>query len=152
MDSVYVVGHRNPDTDSVVSAMAYAALQNALGGDRYIAARCGHLNTETTFLLDRFNFQPPVYLRTVRTQVSDIDYDTPPAIGAGVPVSHAWQVLHNARNSGSSLPIIHEDGRLFGLVTIGGISENDGAGFGSRRTVRTCQDRFGTPNERITHS
>ena len=125
MDSVYVVGHRNPDTDSVVSAMAYAALQNALGGDRYIAARCGHLNTETTFLLDRFNFQPPVYLRTVRTQVSDIDYDTPPAIGAGVPVSHAWQVLHNARNSGSSLPIIHEDGRLFGLVTIGGISEND---------------------------
>ena len=63
MDSVYVIGHRNPDTDSIVSAMAYAALQNALGGDHYIAARYGHLNTETQFLLDRFGFQPPVWLK-----------------------------------------------------------------------------------------
>ena len=46
MDSVYVVGHKNPDTDSIVSAMAYAALQNALGGNQYIPACCGHLNTE----------------------------------------------------------------------------------------------------------
>ena len=83
MDSVYVIGHKNPDTDSVVSAMAYAALQNALGGDRYIAARYGHLNTETAFLLNRFGFQPPVYLRNVRTQVADIDYDTPPTVGSG---------------------------------------------------------------------
>ena len=43
MDSVYVIGHRNPDTDSVVSAMAYAALNNALGENNYIAARAGHL-------------------------------------------------------------------------------------------------------------
>ena len=77
MDSIYVVGHRNPDTDSIVSAMAYAALQNALGGNHYIAARYGHVNTETAFLLNRFGFQPPVHLRSVRTQVSDIDYDTP---------------------------------------------------------------------------
>ena len=56
MDSVYVVGHKNPDTDSIVSAMAYAALQNALGGNQYIPACCGHLNTETSFLLERFGF------------------------------------------------------------------------------------------------
>ena len=124
MDSVYVIGHRNPDTDSIVSAMAYAALQNALGGDHYIAARYGHLNTETQFLLDRFGFQPPVYLRSVRTQVADIDFDTPPMIGAGVPVSHAWRVLHD-KSYISSLPIIHEDGRLYGLVTAGGMAEND---------------------------
>ena len=62
MDSVYVIGHKNPDTDSVVSAMAYAALQNALGSGRYIAARNGHLNTETAFLLNRFGFEPPVHL------------------------------------------------------------------------------------------
>ena len=126
MDSVYVIGHRNPDTDSVVSAMAYAALQNALGGSRYTAARCGHLNTETAFLLARFGFQPPVYLRTVRTQVLDIDIDTPPAIGAGVPVSYAWQMIHADNNNRvSGLPIIQEDGRLFGLVTAGSIAEND---------------------------
>ena len=125
MDSVYVIGHRNPDTDSVVSAMAYAALNNALGENNYIAARAGHLNTETAFLLQRFGFQPPVYLRSVRTQVADVDYDTPPALGAGVPVSYAWKMLQNEGNSVSALPITEEDGRLFGLVTAGGIAESD---------------------------
>ena len=125
MDSVYVIGHKNPDTDSVVSAMAYAALQNALGDNRYVAARYGHLNTETAFLLNRFGFQPPVYLRTVRTQVADIDFDTPPSIGAGVPVSYAWQLLHKDNNAVSALPIIQEDGRLFGLITGGGMAECD---------------------------
>jgi len=125
MDSVYVIGHKNPDTDSIVSAMAYAALQNALGGSHYVAARCGHLNTETAFLLNRFGFQPPEYLRSVRTQVCDIDFDTPPTIGSGVPVSYAWQILHNDKNRFSGLPIIHEDGRLYGLVTSGALAESD---------------------------
>lgn len=125
MESVYVIGHKNPDTDSVVSAIAYAALKNALGGDHYIAARYGHLNTETAFLLNRFGFQPPVHLRTVRTQVCDIDYDTPPMIGAGVPVSYAWQMIHTEENRASGLPIIHEDGRLFGLATSGAMAESD---------------------------
>ena len=125
MDSVYVIGHRNPDTDSVVSAMAYAALMNALGGNHYVAARYGHLNTETAFLLNRFGFQPPVYLRSVRTQVSDIDFDTPPMIGAGVPCSFAWNKLHSDHSVGSSLPIIREDGTLFGLITAGALAAND---------------------------
>jgi len=125
MDAVYVIGHKNPDTDSVVAAIAYAALNNALGENHYVAARAGHLNSETAFLLNRFGFQPPVYLRTVRTQVSDIDYDTPPSVAAGVPVSYAWQMLQNELNSVSALPIIEEDGRLFGLVTAGGIAESD---------------------------
>ena len=125
MDSIYVIGHKNPDTDSVVSAMAYASLKNALGGDRYIAARYGHLNSETAFLLNHFGFQPPLYLRSVRTQVADIDYDTPPALGAGVPVSYAWQVLHNEIDSVSALPITCEDGRLYGLVTAGSLAESD---------------------------
>ena len=56
MDTVYVIGHRNPDTDSVVSAIAYASLRNSLGGEHYIPARYGHLNTETSFLLERFGF------------------------------------------------------------------------------------------------
>lgn len=124
MDAVYVIGHKNPDTDSIVSAMAYAALQNALGGN-YIAARYGHLNTETAFLLNRFGFQPPLYLRSVRTQVSDIGFDTPPTIGAGVPIFYAWRIIHTDNNRVSGLPVIHEDGRLFGLVTAGALAESD---------------------------
>lgn len=80
MDPIYVTGHRNPDTDSIVSAMAYAALQNALGNREYVAARLGHISDETQLVLDRFGFEPPVRIQTMRTQVRDLDYDTPPAL------------------------------------------------------------------------
>lgn len=124
MEPIYVFGHKNPDTDSVVSAMAYAALNNALGEGSYIPARLGHVNDETAFLLNRFGFEPPVFLKTVRTQVHDIDFDRPPALNAQVPISHAWTMLHN--NEGlSALPVTDEDGRLFGMVTAGSIAERD---------------------------
>ena len=126
MDSVYVIGHRNPDTDSIVAAISYAALNNALGENSYVAARIGHLNTETAFLLDRFGFKPPVYIRSVRTQVCDIDYDTPPALSQAVPVSYAWKMLHLQNTATvSALPITHEDGTLFGMITAGRIAECD---------------------------
>ena len=124
MDVTYVCGHRNPDTDSIVSAIAYAALRNALGDNSYVAARLGHLNDESAFLLKRFGFQPPYFLHTVRTQVRDIDFDHPPRLSPTVPVSHAWDTLQN--NPGLSvLPVTREDGTLFGVVTAGGIAESD---------------------------
>ena len=124
MDPIYVFGHRNPDTDSVVSAMAYAALHNALGNNEYIAAILGHPNDESRFLLDRFGFDVPVMLNTVRTQVRDIDYDRPPALGANVAISHAWGILHADENL-SAVPVTNEDGSLFGMITAGGIAESD---------------------------
>lgn len=60
MDPIYVTGHRNPDTDSVVSAMAYAALRNSLGDREYVPARLGHLSDETKLVLERFGFEAPV--------------------------------------------------------------------------------------------
>ena len=59
MDTIYITGHRNPDTDSIVSSMAYAALKNALGDRQYKAARLGQISDETQIVLDRFGFQPP---------------------------------------------------------------------------------------------
>ena len=59
MNEIYVTGHRNPDTDSIVSAMAYAALKNALGDRQYQAARLGQISDETQAVLDRFGAQPP---------------------------------------------------------------------------------------------
>ena len=56
MEQIYVTGHRNPDTDSVVSAMAYAALRSALGERQYVAARLGHWSDETRLILNRFGF------------------------------------------------------------------------------------------------
>lgn len=124
MEPIYVFGHKNPDTDSVVSAMAYAALNNALGAGEYIPARLGHLNDETAFLLKRFGFEEPLYLRTVRTQVRDIDFDHPPLLSAQVPISYAWETLHT-HDQLSALPITDEDGHLFGMVTAGSIAECD---------------------------
>lgn len=124
MDPIYVFGHRNPDTDSVVSAMAYAALNNSLGNSEYVAARLGHLNDETAFLLERFGFEPPLYMTTVRTQVRDIEFDRPPTLSSGVAVSRAWDVLRE--NVGlSAVPVTDEQGKLYGMVTAGGIAEKD---------------------------
>ena len=113
MDPIYVTGHRNPDTDSIVAAIAYAALNNALGENEYIAARLGHLNDETSYLLEHFGFDPPMYLTTVRTQVKDINFDRPPLLGRGVSVSHAWSVLHEDNNV-ACLPVINDQGGLYG--------------------------------------
>ncbi len=124
MDTTYVCGHRNPDTDSIVSAMAYAALCNALGDNGYVAARLGHVNDESDFLLRRFGFQPPMLLSTVRTQVRDIDFDRPPLVGVNVPVSHAWEMLRENPTL-NTLPVTNEDGSLYGVVTAGGIAAGD---------------------------
>ena len=124
MDPIYVCGHRNPDTDSIVSAMAYAALNNALGDHHYIAAMLGHPNDESRFLLNRFGFEPPLLLTTVRTQVRDIEYDMPPTIGQQVPVSLAWQILQEHKTL-PAVPVTKEDGSLFGMITAGGVAESD---------------------------
>jgi len=124
MDPIYVFGHKNPDTDSIVSSMAYAALCNALGENAYIAARLGHLNDESAFLLKRFGFDAPLYLPTVRTQVRDIDFDQPPTLSSAVAVSRAWEILQS--NAGlPAVPVTDEEGRLFGMITAGGIAESD---------------------------
>ena len=120
----YVCGHRNPDTDSVVAAMAYASLRNMLGENKYVPVRLGPVNDETGALLKKFGFQPPVQISTVRTQVRDIEFDEPPRLGVNVPVSRAWMILQENKGL-SSLPVTNEDGTLFGLVTAGGIAESD---------------------------
>ena len=97
MDTIYVTGHRNPDTDSIVSSMAYAALKNALGDRQYKAARLGQISDETQIVLDRFGFQPPELVTDLRTQIKDLDYDTPPTLSSAAPISRAWQTMQATR-------------------------------------------------------
>ena len=124
MDTIYVTGHRNPDTDSIVSAMAYAALRNALGDREYSARRIGHVSDETHLVLERFGFAPPEWVKNVRTQVRDLDYDTPPALSSGVTVSRAWSVLTSDRSI-AAIPVTNEDGTLFGMISAGDIASHD---------------------------
>ena len=104
--------------------MSYASLCNMLGENHYVPVRLGHINDETGALLKKFGFQPPMYISSVRTQVRDIEFDEPPLLGCNVSVSHAWKLLRE--NAGlSSLPVIREDGTLFGMITAGSIAESD---------------------------
>ena len=121
-DPVYVTGHQNPDTDSIVSAIAYAALRNALGDREYVAARLGNVSDETQRVLDRFDAEPPVLINNVRTQVRDLQYDTPPAMDRSVTVFHAWETMKQGANSPSVIPVVEDDGTLFGMLTNGDIA------------------------------
>ena len=123
MDTVYITGHRNPDTDSIVSAMAYAALKNALGQRQYQAARLGQISDETHTVLERFGFQPPRLISNVRTQVRDLDYDTPPTLSAAATISRAWQTMQADRIS--VLPVANEDGTLYGMLSAGDVANYD---------------------------
>lgn len=124
MDPIYVTGHRNPDTDSIVAAMAYAALRNAVGDREFVAARLGGISDETQMVLNKFGFEAPVQIYTMRTQVRDLDYDTPPALSSAVTVSRAWNLLSTDQTL-SALPVTDEEGRLYGMLTNGDIAAFD---------------------------
>ena len=116
MDPIYVTGHRNPDTDSIVAAMAYAALRNAVGDREYEAACLGHVSDETQIVLNRFGFQPPKRINNMYTQVRDLDFDTPPILSAAVTESRAWRVLQEQKTI-SAVPVANEDGTLYGMLS-----------------------------------
>ena len=116
MDPIYVTGHRNPDTDSIVAAMAYAALRNALGDREYEAACLGRVSDETQLVLDRFGFQPPKRIHNMYTQVRDLEFDTPPLLGTSVTVRRGWTILEKQKNI-SAVPVANEDGTLYGMLS-----------------------------------
>ena len=116
MDPIYVTGHRNPDTDSIVAAMAYAALRNACGDREYEAACLGHVSDETQLVLDRFGFPPPKLIHNMYTQVRDLDFDTPPVLSTAVTEGRAWRMLQEHKEI-SALPVAKEDGTLYGMLS-----------------------------------
>ena len=130
LEQIYVTGHRNPDTDSIVSAMAYAALRNAVGDRQYVAARLGHLSDETRLILNHFGFEPPLYIKSMRTQVLDLDYDIPPILHEAVTLGRAWEAME-ADQHVSAIPIADDEGYLKGLLTAGDIAACD---------IRTIED------------
>ena len=116
MDPIYVTGHKNPDTDSIVAAMAYAALRNSCGDREYEAACLGHVSDETQLVLNRFGFEAPKMIHNMYTQVRDLDFDTPPVLSAAVTEGRAWRILQEHREI-SALPVVNEDGTLYGMLS-----------------------------------
>ena len=116
MEPIYVTGHRNPDTDSIVSAMAYAALQTPLASVNS-SARLGHISDETRLVLGRFGFEPPIRIQTMRTQVRDLDYDTPPALSGAVTVSRAPDAAAEQQIHPRHPRHVHDNGTLYGMIS-----------------------------------
>ena len=115
MDTIYVTGHRNPDTDSIVAAMAYAALRNALGHREYVAACLGRVSDETQIVLDRFGCEPPVRIHSMFTQIRDLEFDKPPVFSGAVTMDRAWAVLE--KEHVQAIPVANDDGTLFGMLS-----------------------------------
>ena len=116
MDTIYITGHRNPDTDSIVAAMAYAALRNALGDREYEAACLGHVSDETQIVLDRFGFKAPQRITSMHTQVKDLDFDRPTVFSTAVTMGRAWKEL-SKHSALSAIPIANDDGTLYGMLS-----------------------------------
>ena len=119
---VFVMGHKNPDTDSICSAIAYADIKNrTTQTKRYIPRRAGQINEETQYVLNRFGVQPPAYLGNIGTQVKDMDIRPKPDADRTMSLKNAWDMMQN--KGIVTLPICNSDDELEGIVTIGDIAD-----------------------------
>lgn len=117
---VFVVGHKNPDTDSICSAICYANLKCALNMDEeYVAMRAGHINEETQFVLDRFGVEAPLYLKDVRTQVRDIEIRETEGVSQDISLKKAWNYMKD--KNVVTLAITRKN-KLAGLISISDIA------------------------------
>ena len=117
---VIVIGHRNPDTDSICSAIAYANLKNKTVGPWFEACRAGEPNQETSYVLRRFHTQAPRRCLNVSTEVRDIDIRHVPGVPSSTTMRRAWENMRDA--DANSQPIVGEDGKLQGMITLSDLS------------------------------
>jgi manganese-dependent inorganic pyrophosphatase len=120
--TIYVIGHRNPDTDSVASAIAYAALKQQLGLPMVIPAVAGEPNPQTRYLLDRLGIPVPVYLADVHPKVRDILNRGPVKVGMATSAYEAIGLFH--RSGVRILPVIDDEGKPLGTLSLLRLSES----------------------------
>ncbi len=116
---VYVVGHKNPDTDSICSAIAYADLKRQLTGGEYVAKRAGQINEETHYVLKRFKVPAPELLQNVKLQVKDIDIHKIEGVDPNVSIKATWAKMKE--QNVKTLPIL-KDEELVGVISTGDIA------------------------------
>ncbi|KXZ39147.1 manganese-dependent inorganic pyrophosphatase [Alkalithermobacter thermoalcaliphilus JW-YL-7 = DSM 7308] len=113
--SIFIFGHKNPDTDSVSSSIAFSNLKNKLGYET-IPCVLGDINKESRFVLDYFEVDEPKFIKNVKIQVKDLKYDTVDGILPDKSILYAYKTMEN--NNLRTLPIVDENNRLLGIVTM----------------------------------
>lgn len=116
---IYVVGHKNPDTDSICSAIAYADLKRKISSGEYIAKRAGLLNEETQYVLNRFGVEPPKLLSNVHLQVKDVDVNRTPGIKGNTSIKEAWAMMKDRK---AFTIAVTKNQKLEGVITTGDIA------------------------------
>jgi len=123
MSKVYIIGHRNPDTDSICSALSYAALRNSLEKpERFIPVRIGDVGAETKFVLDYFGIEPPVFMENVKAQVMDLNIKKVPTVEPDFSLKSTWKIM---KEQGiTTLCVSREVGVIDGIITIGDLARS----------------------------
>ena len=120
--TVYVIGHRNPDTDSVVAAIAYARLKNLQGHAEYVAARAGHLSPQTDYILKRFNVPKSQYFHDLQPRV---EFYMPEGTETVLEDKSVWSAVEKLQKNGwHSMPVVDGEGRYKALLHYSGFAKN----------------------------
>lgn len=117
-----VIGHKNPDTDSICSAICYANLKTSITGKEYVPCRAGHINEETQFVLNYFGVEAPELVSNVKTQVRDIEIRETAGVDRNISLKKAWNLMQDANVV--TLPAVNANNVLEGLITVGDITKS----------------------------
>lgn len=123
MKKIHIFGHKNPDTDSICSTIAYAHLKRELGYDSATACRLGELNDETKFVLNFFNMEVPEFIEDVEAKLSDLTLYPPSIVSKHDPIKRAWDILKEAPRS-RLIPVVDKDNILEGIISISDITRH----------------------------
>ena len=116
MRPTLVIGHKNPDTDSICSAIGYADLKRRLTGEEYIPGRAGEVNNETAFVLERFGVEPPMFVKSLEPRISDVQLHSVEGISSELSLRGAWE--HMRDHDIESIPVVTESGKIEGVITL----------------------------------
>lgn len=120
-DIVFVTGHKNPDSDSICSAIAYAELLFKLGRYNAVPVRLGEINRETEYILKRFHVEKPVLLKSVKQCVEDLEYDKVTVFSKELTLKTAWSLMK--QQNLKSAPVLDDHSQLLGLLSTSNIIE-----------------------------
>lgn len=121
--NIFIIGHKNPDTDSICSSIAYAHLKNSIDKENlYIPKRIGAVSSETNYVLNYFDVEQPDYITDVKTQVADISIKSFPTVKPGISMKRAWETMKGFNIK--TLLVSEDDFKLDGIITVGDIAES----------------------------
>ena len=120
MKPVIVIGHKNPDSDSICSAICYANLKRKLTGRDYIACRAGEINNETKYILETFHAEAPQLVETLEPTLADVQYRRIEGISSHLSLRRAWEYMRD--NDIPTVPVVTPQGQLKGILTLGDIA------------------------------